>query len=27
LPWSISTRFPPPHGCQPTARTTPESAE
>jgi hypothetical protein len=25
-PWSISTRFPPPHGCQPAARTTPESA-
>ena len=27
LPWSISTRFPPPHGCQPAARTTPASAE
>ena len=27
LPWSISTRLPPPHGCHPTARTTPASAE
>src|SRR5687768_6041652 len=26
LPWSISTLLPPPHGCHPAARTTPESA-